>query len=114
MLWFSTGKKTITVRKTEATSQERPAGCNKPVLMNLFDNLGVLMTKHKFQAHEIWNGDETKDQVSSHPLFKKSIGSTDWIIENPGGIIIIKEIEQVSRSTFHSSFTPQKIIALGV
>lgn len=64
---FIKRNKTISVRKPEPTSQARAAGCNKPVVMQFFDNLSSLMTKYKFHSHEIWNCDETNDPTVNPP-----------------------------------------------
>lgn len=44
--------------------------------------------------------------------FKKAIGEcqNDWLFQNPGGRISIKEIAALSRRPYHHTFTPDKII----
>ena len=64
---FMKRNKSISIRKAEATSQARAAGCNKPVVMQFYDNLSALMVKHNFKPSEIYNADETNDPTVNQP-----------------------------------------------
>lgn len=64
---FLKGKKSLSFRKPEATSQVRAADCNKPVVIQFFNNLSMQMTKHRFKPYKIWNCDETNDPTVNQP-----------------------------------------------
>ena len=78
---FIKRNKTISIRKPEATSQGRAAGFNKPVVMKFYDNLASLMAKHKFEAHDIWNLDETNDPTVNQPPKVIAPKGTKQVIE---------------------------------
>jgi hypothetical protein len=48
---FLKRNQSLSIRKPEATSQNRAAGCNEPVVQIFYEKLDELCVKHKFPAH---------------------------------------------------------------
>jgi hypothetical protein len=78
----------------------------KPVLL-IMDNGIVLLTLPPHCSHVL-----QPLAVTVFDPFKKAIGEcqNDWLFQNPGGRISIKEIADLSRRPFQHTFTPDKII----
>lgn len=68
--WFSSFLKrnnTLSIRKPEATSLSRAMNFN-PINVKLFmDKYDSVLVKHKFEAHEIYNLDETGITTVQNP-----------------------------------------------
>ncbi|EFX68864.1 hypothetical protein DAPPUDRAFT_114200 [Daphnia pulex] len=78
----------------------------KPVLL-IMDNGIVLLTLPPHCSHVLQPLD-----VTVFGSFKKAIGEcqNDWLFQNPGGQISIKDIAALSRRPYQHTFTPDKII----
>lgn len=59
LLAFMKRQKNLSLRKPESTSIARAMGFNKVVVTKFFDNLEILLEKHKFGPEAIFNMDET-------------------------------------------------------
>ena len=67
MSGFMKRNKSLSIRKPEKTSQARAAGFNKPVVSIFYDKLSEVCSRYNFQAHEIYNADESGNQTVMQP-----------------------------------------------
>jgi hypothetical protein len=74
MHWFLHRHPDLSFRKSQALETERARGLCKESIQSLYSNLELLYGNHHYEAHQIWNADESGAQAG----------------RNEGGMVVAK------------------------